>query len=67
MQDKINLYKHNWQVKGQFVLELFHNTDHTLESSAAFSFFQLSFSFTDWVITKILEAKYFLESKHVLS
>jgi hypothetical protein len=49
------------------VPELFHNTDHTLEYSAAFSFFQLSFSFTEWVITKILEAKYFLESKQVLS
>jgi hypothetical protein len=38
-QGKINLYKHNLQVEGQFMSELFHNTDHTLQYSAAFAFF----------------------------
>jgi hypothetical protein len=38
-QDKINVYKHNLQVKGQFMSELFHNTDHTLQYYAAFAFF----------------------------
>jgi hypothetical protein len=47
----MNVYKHKWQVKGQFVLEISHNTD------------QLICSFTDWVITKLLEAKSFLRSK----
>lgn len=48
--------KFNWQVTGQFVLELFLNTDQTLKYSAAFNFFQFICSFTDWIIMKLWEA-----------
>jgi hypothetical protein len=34
-QDKINFYKHNRQVYGQFMLEVFQNTDHILQYSAS--------------------------------